>query len=48
MYVKLPYEDLNSGVCPPYPTNTYICKVTIALRVCDGKILSPFKLINYI
>ena len=28
--------DLNSSSCPPHPTNTYTCRVTIASKVCSG------------
>ena len=34
MYVKLSPEDLNPGLCLPYPTSTYTYGVTIASRVC--------------
>ena len=34
MCVKLPPRNLNFGLCPPHPTNTYTCEVTIAQRVC--------------
>ena len=33
---KFSLEDLNSSFCPPHPTSTYICGVTIAPRVCGG------------
>ena len=33
MCVKLPPKDLNSNPCPPHPTKTYTCRVTIAPRV---------------
>ena len=36
MCVKLPPGDLNPGPCPPHPTSTYTCGVTIAPRVCGG------------
>ena len=36
MCVKPPSGDLNSSPCSPYPTNTYICEVTITLRMCGG------------
>ena len=35
MCVKLPLRDLNPSPCPPHPTNTYICRVTTAPRVCS-------------
>ena len=38
MCVKLPPRDLNPGPCPPHPTSTYTCGVTIAPRVCGGTI----------
>ena len=38
MCVKFSPEDLNFGLCPPHPTNTYTCRVTIALRVHGGVI----------
>ena len=34
MCVKLSFRNLNSGLYPPYTTNTYICEVIIAQRVC--------------
>ena len=37
MCVKLPLGDLNLSPCPPHPTSTYTCRVTIAPRVCDGR-----------
>ena len=33
MRVKSPPENLKSGFCPLYHTRTYICGVTIILRV---------------
>ena len=40
MCEKLTLGDLNHGPCPPHPTNTYICGVTIAPKVSgNGKIL---------
>ena len=39
MCVKLPSGDLNPGPCPPHPTSTYTCGVTIALKVCGGRIV---------
>ena len=30
--------DLNLGYYPPHPTSTYTYGVTIALRVCGGKV----------
>ena len=36
MCMKLPLGDLNPDSCPPRPTSTYTCIVTIAPRVCDG------------
>ena len=41
MCVKLAPGDLNLGLYPPHPTNTYTCEVTITPRVCDG--LENFK-----
>ena len=36
--MKLLFRDLNSSLCLPYPTSTYICKVTIAPRMrADNK-----------
>ena len=32
MYVKHSLRVLNPGLCPPHPTNTYTCGVTIAPR----------------
>ena len=40
-FVKLPPRDLNPSPYPPHPTSTYICRVTIASRVCSG-------MVNYI
>ena len=42
MCVKLIPGDLNLDPYPPHPTSTYICKVTIAPRVCNG--LENFKM----
>ena len=39
MCVKLSPRDLNHIPCPPHPTSTYTCGVTIALRVCSGQII---------
>ena len=39
MCVNLLLEDLNSDPYPPYLTNIYTCKVTIAPRVCGGDIV---------
>ena len=36
MCVKLSFGDLNPDPCPPHPTNTYTCEITIALRICGG------------
>ena len=38
MYVKLPPEDLNHDTYPSHLISTYTCKVTIALRVCGGRV----------
>ena len=38
MSVKLPLGDLNLSPCPPHLTSTYTCGVTIASRVCNGKV----------
>ena len=35
MCVKLLLRDLNPNPCPPRPTNTYICRVTTAPKVCS-------------
>jgi len=45
MCMKLPPGDLNPGPCPPHPTSTYTCEVTIAPRVCGDDMLSI--IINY-
>ena len=37
MCVKLPPENLNLDPCPPHPTSTYTCEVTITSKVCGGK-----------
>ena len=39
MYVKPPLENLNFGPYPYHSTNTYICGVTIAPRICDGNVI---------
>ena len=31
--VKFPFENLNSGSCPPYPTNIYTYGVIIAPQI---------------
>ena len=31
--MKLPFRDLNPIHCPPHPTNTYTCVVTILPRM---------------
>ena len=36
MCAKLPSRDLNPDSSSLHLTNTYTCKVTIALRTCDG------------
>ena len=36
MCVKLSSGHLNLGPCPPHPTSTYTCGVTIAPRMCGG------------
>ena len=36
--MKLPLEDLNPGPCPLHPISIYTCGVTIASRVCNGKV----------
>ena len=36
MCVKLPPGDLNPDPCPPHPTSTYTCGVTIISNVCSG------------
>jgi len=38
MCVKLSLRDLNINFCLPH-TKTYICKVTITLKMCDDIIL---------
>ena len=38
MCVKLSPRDLNPDPYSLHPTDTYTCEVTIALRVCGGKI----------
>ena len=43
MCVKFPPENLNPNLCPPHPTMTYTCRVTIASKMCGGN-LSIFKL----
>ena len=46
MCVKLLPGDLNPGPCPPHPTSTYTCGVTIAPRVCIGGVLVLLKQYN--
>ena len=36
MCVKLSPGDLNPSSCPPHPTSTYTCEMTIAPRVRGG------------
>ena len=36
MCIKLTPENLNYGPCIAHPTSTYICKVSITLRVWGG------------
>ena len=36
--MKLPPRDLNPAPYPPHPTSTYTYGVTIAPRVCGGKL----------
>ena len=43
MCVKLPSRDLNPSPCPPHPTSTYTCKVTITPRVCNDNMVWKFK-----
>ena len=38
MYVKFSPENLNLDLCPPDPTNTYICEVTTVPKVCVGDV----------
>ena len=38
MYVKLQPRNLNSNPYSPYSINTYICRVTITLRVRDDNL----------
>ena len=38
--MKLSSKDLNPDSCPPHPTRTYICEMTIAPKVHSGIILS--------
>ena len=38
MYVKLQPRNLNSNPYSPYSINTYICRVTITLRVHDDNL----------
>ena len=41
--MKLPLRDLNLNPYPPHPTSTYTCRVTIAPRVCDGRVVLKLK-----
>ena len=36
MCVKLSHGDLNPNPCPPIPTSTYTCEVTITPMVHNG------------
>ena len=36
LYVKLSLKNLNLSLCFPHFTNTYICGVIIALKVCNN------------
>ena len=38
MCMKYSLKDLNSDSFFSYFTNTYICEVTITLRMCDGNL----------
>ena len=40
MCVKFPIGDMNPDPCPPHPTSTYTCEVTIAPNVCDGGMIN--------
>ena len=42
LYVKFPLKNLNRSLCFSYSTNTYICTVTIALRVYGNVSLTFF------
>ena len=46
--MKLLPENLNSDPYPPHLTITYTCKVTTALRVCNGKEIHFFFLAIYL
>ena len=39
MYVKVPPEDLNPNPCAPHLISTYTYGMTIAPKMCVGKIL---------
>ena len=43
MCIKLLFGDLNFGPYSPHPTSTYICAMTIALKVFSGEnqVLGP-------
>ena len=38
MCMKLPSKNLNHSPCPPHPTNTYTCGVTIVSKVCGDRL----------
>ena len=40
--MKLSPIDLNSGPFPPHLTSTYICGVTIALKMCGVYLIRLF------
>ena len=46
MCIKLSLKNLNPKLYPIYPTSTYTCEVTLALRVHDGDIVVTCKIIS--
>ena len=48
MCVNLSFRDLNPDLCPPHPTNTYTCRMTIALNMHGGSTLKGDGMYMYI
>ena len=46
MCIKLSLKNLIPKPYPIYPTSTYTCEVTLALRVHDGDIVVTCKIIS--
>ena len=48
MCVKLSSGELNPNPCPPHPTSTYTCRMTIALNMYGGSTLKGDGMYMYI